>query len=234
MLMQLPMKETMKSVIGALREGKKSWSDLKTLKVQQRVISDTTLNRLLENLEDWDLAWKEKESGKWVWYEYSQVFNSEKEYNLAVEHSEKLLSTLDEMKNFYFNLENPLFLSVKEHLRSYPEIYKNLEKLEELTSPKNKELIQRISQSISDPHKKLERYKYHPFQLIFFLLAWNPSPDDVKTRDNLVAALKPDFEDSFPIIRDFSGDISLLKLKVEMGTPLEGKCFSCPKIKIRK
>jgi len=187
----------------------------------------------LKTLDYWGLAEKDKESGKWVWHENSQVFDSEKEYNLAIEHSRKLITALDEMKNFYFDLENPLFLSAKEHLRNYPDIYKNLEKLEELTNLKNKELIQRISQSISDPHKRLEQYKYHPFQLILFLLAWDPSPDDVETRDNLVAALKPDFEGSFPIITEFSGGISLLKLKVEMGTPLEGKCFSCPKIKIK-
>ena len=230
----LPMKETMKPVIDALMKGQKTWSDLKTLRVQNREIADKTLDRLLKTLNYWGLAEKDKERGYWVWCENSQVFDSDKKYNLAIEHSRKLLSALDEMKNFYFNLEDPLFLSAKEHLRSYPEVYKNLEKLEKLISPKNKELIQRISQSISDPHKRLEQYMYHPFQLIHFLLAWKPSPDEVETRDNLLAALKPDFEDSFPIIREFSGDISLLKFKVEMGTPLEGKCFSCPKIKIKK
>ena len=228
MVKKQPIRVRGKKVIDALREGKKSWSELRKLDIPEK-----TLQRILQDyLQYWGLV--EKKEKYWVWYEYLRVFSSEGEYKAALEHSRKLLDTFDLMKMFCFDLEDPLFLSAKEHLRSYPEIYKNLEKLEEVTSQKNEELIQRISQSINDPRKRLDQYKYHPFQIIPFLLTWNPSPDDVETRDNLVAALKPDFEDCFQTYREFSGDVSLLKLKVEMGTPLEGKCFSCPKIKIKK
>src|SRR5208337_3169046 len=101
MIKKLSIKETMKPVIEALKDGKKSWSDLKELKVQKREIPDKTLARLLENLEYWNLA--KKEENYWVWYENVRVFSSKDDYDLAIEHSRILFRKFPMMLQYAFS-----------------------------------------------------------------------------------------------------------------------------------
>jgi hypothetical protein len=226
----------MKPIIEALKDGKKSNSELKNLEVFKEYRDpDKTLARLLDALNYWGLAEKEKETNYWVWCENYQIIDSEEDYKRAIEHSRKLLPVLELMQNFAFNPEDPYYEYVKQHLKSYPDTHENLEKLENLTSPKNKELLQRILQSVRDPYNRLEHYKYNPHQLIPYLQAWKPQDLIYKeTRNNLLAKLKKSgFEKYNPTYRDFAGDITFLKSQVENGQPLEGICSICPKIKIR-
>jgi len=65
-----------------------------------------------------------------------------------------------------------------------------------------------------------------------FFLTWNPEdPIDIETRENLAAQLKPVLEPFFDIFRSLSSDLIFIELKTKMGTPLEGSCIFCLKIK---
>ena len=226
MVKKTPIRVHLKKIIDALREGKKTWSELANLGIPEKSLQ----RALKENLQYWGLA--EKKDNYWIWYDNLRVFNSDQEFKVAIEHSKKLLPAFDRIKEFRFNFEDSLYLAAKEHLRSYPEIYQKLEKLEAVVNPKNKALIQKHSQSVMD------RYKIDdPFVIFSFIVKWNPAnSEDTTQRDRLLNELKPHLESLlkpyFDIYREFSGDISLLELKIKMGTPLEGRCFLCPKVKI--
>jgi hypothetical protein len=228
MLKRTPMRVHLKKVIDVLREGKKTWSELKKLGIPEKSLE----RALKENLEYWGLV--EKKENYWIWYDKLRVFNSNQEYKVAIEHSQKLFPAFDEIRNFIFRLQDFLYIATREHLRSYPEIYQKLEKLEEVANQETEELIQRILQSINDPHKRFDRFKYHPLQLIPFFLTWSPeNPIDIETRENLASELKPILEPYFDVFRSLSGDLSFLEFQVKMGQPLEGRCSLCPKIAIR-
>lgn len=227
MVKKLSIRFRIKPVIDALREGKKTWSELKELKP---TIPDKTLDRILkEYLQYWGLV--RKKDGFWIWYENLRVFNSSHEFKLAIEHSKKMGSAFDNMLLCYFDAEDNLFNSAKEHLRTgYPEINQKLTELSELKNEKNKELLLKYSQKITNLHEGCPNYEYHPFQLVDYLLSWNPKPENLKMKNEMLKELKP-----LPdIYQSFSEDISLLELKIKNGTPLEGSCFLCPKIEIPK
>lgn len=229
MVKKTPIRFHLKKIIDELRGGKKTWTELCKLGIPE----SSLLTALKEYLQYWGLA--EQKGKYWIWYDNLRVFKSDQEYKVFLEHSQKLLPVFDEIRNFVFNLKAPLYVSAREHLRSYLEIYRKLEKLEEVIIPKNEELLKKILQSIKDPNKRLERFKYHPFQLIPFFLLWNPEdPIDKETRDNLAAELKPILEPYLDIFPSLSGDLKRLEIKVKMGTPLEGHCSVCPDIRIEK
>lgn len=211
------MKETMKPVIDALIEGKKTWSDLKALRVQKGEIPDKTLARLLEDLEYWGLAKKDKESHYWIWYE--RIFRSDQEYVLAIEHSRKLVPALKNMIDVSFKFRDPLYSAAKEHLKSYPEIYRPLGKFEKVFNEENKELLQKYNPELAGSD---------PFMLISIIPRLE-SRNPIETR-TLLDKLKPFLD----LYREFSGRICELQLKIEMGEPLEGMCHLCPRVQILK
>lgn len=85
-----PIRENIKKVIEALREGNKTYSELGSLGIPEK-----TLDRILkDNLEYWGLI--KKEGSCWVWHENKQVFQSKADYELALKHSKNVILTTSE------------------------------------------------------------------------------------------------------------------------------------------
>ena len=215
-----PIRIRMKPLITALREGKKTWSDLSKLD-----IPDKTLERILKDyLQYWGLA--QKRGDYWVWYEHLRVFDSGREYGLAVEHSRKLLPEFQQILLEGRIYDPTLHSAAKEHLKSYPEIYHKLEEFEKGLADFNKKLLQneKLLQDLYNPDRR------GPFGFIPFyenLDPTRPREEDIKEKlggKELKALLE--------IYRELSGHISLLSLKIENGQPLEGICPLCPRVKI--
>lgn len=246
MVKKQSIRKRMKPVINALRGGKKTWSDLVKLDIPEK-----TLDRILKDyLKYWDLA--KKEGNYWVWYEHSRFFKSKHDYDLAIEHSRKLLPAFQNMLEVALVDRHPLYSYAKEHLGFYPEIYKKLEKLEELFSDRVRYLFQKYGHRVLTPDRfevmHFEKRKGKGFFGKLFgesvlvkediMLAIDLSkaePNEIKElhelRDLLASAKT--FNERFEIYRELAGDVSLLIRKVEIGLePLEGKCSLCPKIEI--
>lgn len=148
---KLSIRESMKPVVDALRDGKKSWSDLKQLKVQKRDIPEKTLDRILDYLQYWQLV--KKEGVYWVWYEHSRIFNSTDEFNLYLDHSRKLIPALKSIIGITPEEEHPLESYADEHLRSYPEVYQKLTKFRDLQQKQVGKLFGMIKGRIKTPDK---------------------------------------------------------------------------------
>ena len=249
----LSKKENMKKVIDSLREGKKTWSELKKLE-----IPDKTLERILkENLEYFGLVKKEK--GYWVWYEYSRVFNSKEEYELAIEHSRKLIPVLKSLSKVNIETRNePLKSLVKQHLRSYPEISEKLEKFEKVFNKRVRYLLEKHGSKIRGPESFmiLDPIKVKgksPLGKIFsktefkkrdipFAIQMDSSEmkfEELEKTEEYkeVKELRDFLEDNtaiynrLKIFKDLAGDLDLLALQIEWNEPLEGRCKRCPNIK---
>jgi hypothetical protein len=88
MVKKLPIRVWAKPVIDALREGRKSWSDLEKITIRlskndERKIPEKTLDRILKDyLEPWGLVHKDNDF--WAWYENLRIFRSNEEYELMV------------------------------------------------------------------------------------------------------------------------------------------------------
>ena len=248
----LSKKENMKKVIDSLREGKKTWSDLKKLE-----IPDKTLERILkENLEYFGLA--KKEEGYWVWYEYSMTFNSKAEYDLEIEHSRKLIPALKSLSEINVEARNSLHDLAKEHLRFYPKIFVKLEKFEEVFNKRVRYLLENHEKKIVGPEsmmildpikvkgkgplgKLFSKTKFKKRDSSFTIqmdssemkfeeLEKTEEYKEVKElRDFLEGNTK--FHDRFELFKELTGDLELLSLKIDWGQPLEGKCKHCPNIK---
>jgi hypothetical protein len=88
MVGKLPIRVRMKPVIEALKEGDKTFSELLRLDVPEK-----TLARILkDHLEYWGLAYKE--GRKWIWYDKKRIFQSRHDYDVAVEHSKNLITSI--------------------------------------------------------------------------------------------------------------------------------------------
>jgi len=169
-----------KPVIEALREGKKTWTELRKLDVPEK-----TLSRILkECLEYWGLVVKEGEY--WTWYEHSRIFNSRQELDLFADHSKKLLPKLynmlkapaedifidirppraeqmakdvgkQTMEQFVRETKNKEY--IEQHLRTgYPRIFAQLQrlrelrdKLQEVQQNKANELLQKLQGKVRTP-----------------------------------------------------------------------------------
>jgi hypothetical protein len=248
MVKKLPIRERMKVVIETLRKGKKTWTELKKLGVPEK-----TLDRILKDyLEYWGLA--KKEGYYWVWYEYSREI-SPHDYQLAIEHSKKLIPALKNMLNVAVIERHELHSAAKEHLKSYPEIYGKLGKFEKAFNDRVRELLEKHGDKIRTPDKffildpvtmkkkgflgklGISETKFRRRD-VPFMIAWKGELNESEIRDvkelrDLLENTKA-FNERFEIYREFAGDISLLILKIEMGEPLEGKCFLCPRITIKE
>jgi len=246
----------MKPVIDALVEGKKKWSDLKGLKVEKREIPDKTLDRLLENLEYWGLV--NKEDDYWVWYEYSLVL-SPHNYQLAIEHSRKLLPALQSVTEIMVLERQELYSYVKEHLKSYPEIYQKLERFEHAFDERTRFLLEKHGNKIKDSSqfmiidpvkvkgkgflgKFVGETKWKRREVpwtIDYGHAEMTQEEFEKSEDyKEIIELRDFLEDTekfskrFEIYGELAGDLAVLCRKIDMGQPLEGRCLLCPKVKI--
>lgn len=225
MIKKLPIKETMKPVIEALREGKKSWGDLKELKVQNREIPDKTLDRLLKNLDYWGLA--EKEGDFWVWYEYSRVFTPHN-FDLAMKHSKRLLFQFQTLVHHPDkNSQDLEYVAMKEHLKFYhdTDTYLKLEKYE-------KAFIE-IKKKINANKEMLSKFfpNLNPFRIIedYDKSFKATTPDEEKLKDELEKELDKFYWETYsPLKRDLGS----LETKIAHRNPLEGKCSLCREVKI--
>jgi len=244
MVKKLPIRQRMKPVIKALREGKKTWSDLKAFD-----IPDKTLHRILEDyLKEWGLA--DKEGDHWVWYEYSREL-SPHNYELKIKHSQKLLPAFRNMLEVATIERHPLYPYAMEHLRFYPETYRKLEKFEDAFNERVRELFHKQGHRIKtssdfwvlEPVKIKGRFfsktKFVKKNIPFVVGDYekNLTETDLKEMKELKDLLEDPvtLNKRFEIFRELAGDISLLIAKVEVGLePLEGKCSLCPNITIAK
>jgi hypothetical protein len=259
MVKKLPIREWMKPVVNALMEGKKTWSDLKEIKIKklseekERKIPDKTLDRILkEYLVYWGLV--RKEDDYWVWYEQSRIFQSTADYDLAIEHSRKLIPTLRSMLNASEVYEPLLLSAAEEHLKSYPEIYQKHMEFDELFNQKLRKLFSKYRDRIKLPGRdfiildpvtiKKEGFlgKLEATETKFkkrdvpYMIDWkgNLTEEQIKEIKELQAILddKASIHKEFQLFRELAGDLSVLVLRTEMGTPLEGRCSLCPNVKI--
>jgi hypothetical protein len=248
MVKKLPIRVRMKEVIKSLMDGKKTWTDLKNLKVPEK-----TLDRILKDyLIYWGLVRKEDEY--YVWYDQAKVFQSRDDYDLAIKHSRKLIPTLRSMLNASEVYEPQLLSASEEHLKSYPEIYQKHVKFDELFNQKIRKLFSKYRDRIKLPGRdfmildpitiKKEGFlgRLGATETKFkkrdvpYMIDWkgNLTEEQIKEIKELQAILdnKASIHKEFQLFRELAGDLSVLVLKTEMGTPLEGRCSLCPNVKI--
>jgi len=248
MVKKLPIRVRMKEVIKSLMDGKKTWTDLKNLKVPEK-----TLDRILKDyLIYWGLVRKEDEY--YVWYDQARVFQSRDYYDLAIEHSRKLIPTLRSMLNASEVYEPQLLSAAEEHLKSYPAIYQKHMKFDELFNRKIRKLFSKYRDRIKLPGRDfmildpitikkegfLGRLGATETKLkkrdVPYMIDWkgNLTEEQIKEIKELQAILddKVSIHKEFQLFRELAGDLSVLVLRTEMGTPLEGRCSLCPNVKI--
>jgi hypothetical protein len=91
--------QQIKTVIDAIKEGPKSWKQLKALRVGNKLIPEKSLHRILtEYLKLWGLAYQNQENRTWCCVG-KRVFKNKYDYNLAIEHSRRILFSGDESED---------------------------------------------------------------------------------------------------------------------------------------
>jgi hypothetical protein len=237
-----------KKIIDELEKKPLSWADLKA----STKLSDSTLSRYLSYLELWGLA-KKNEEGHWDWYERVRTYETEHDYEVALEHSKKLLSTLDgdfgiitinpdwvhQRNTLSSNMRDKLCLSemVREHLRTgYPLLFSevvNLDKLVELRSS--------IAVELSTPESKIEKGNVIEYVANFRRFKAYIIPKKYRKEvEKIVANILPKRLDLIEqtekrygesLIKVFN-ELHRLEFKVDHGEPLMGICDLCPKSKV--
>jgi hypothetical protein len=224
---RLSFNEVGKCILDVLREGEKKqwrWKEFKELRVRGIPIPDKSLERLLDFLDYCGLAEKD-EHGYWIWYENLRVYKTKLDYDLALEHSRKLLPIMQSMIERITGIRakdasEALELCIREHLKTYPEVNRALEKFEVTSNDRIRYLMQKYGTGNS-----------------LFNLAKGPLGDmivkdlkkneDAKEIDELRA-----FWTNEENLRDFAkiaGHFMALSSMVEIGfQPLEGICPLCP------
>ena len=217
-------KKSMKKVIGALREEPREWSELKT----ELGIPERTLSRILEFLQDCGLAHKEDgRFGRWYWFEYLRTYETREDYGIALKHSEELFLGFDailaEEVNLWLFLPHPiadvtgrnivtegndLKPFVEEHLKTgYPTIRRKLIEFRK-------------------PLSELRNLRKYHVRYVFgtYIPSWVNTPKPIKQVEKRRLESFRELADSFLV----------LKLKVEMGQPLNGSCQLCPKVHVKR
>jgi hypothetical protein len=245
-------KEKIKQLIDALREKPATWSDLKEI----AGLPDKSLDRYLEYLKYWGLARKIK-SGYWDWFERIRLDETEHGYNLAINHSKKLLDVLvsvfplsvvhpDWFKKQETVLDQPqrdlkdLSDMVEQHLKTgYPQIYAEIVAFKNLVAQETE-----MAESL-----QAYRPKIAGDQLVEYLGTLRLIPakyaipkkyrKEVEriansiTQEQLVSLEKISEKHQEGVIK-ISKELRGLQLKVEHGDPLQGMCEFCPKARIKQ
>lgn len=246
-------------VIDALRDGPKRWSDLVDLGIPKK-----TLERILKNyLGGWGMVYKNEIDGRWYWRYSIRTYESEREYTLFQNHSEKLIPSLEKMVTSYpsywqsiqmesFTSEPPVLKEeafklipfVEEHLKTgYPDIWNNIKKVRDDLS-KKKRVDEEIRKLMGKSGEELGLWPYS------LRMSVEVSLSEILPRAVLPSVHKIDgfrknapelLEEIVSIVKEWledykrlAGDIELLILKIKMGEPLRGKCRICPWIKIKE
>jgi len=219
----------MKYIIEALREGKKTWSDLKQIKIKtngsEKNVPERTLDRILkENLEFWGLA--KKEDDFWVWYQYSKKLTKHN-YDLAMNHSRILLT------GFHMSVYNTdkysqekEYVAMKEHLKGHSEIYQELTKYEKDFTKMNT----KVKQNEGVLKKFFPNLPLDPFTIHEHRNDFKPTTlEEEKLKDEL----EKEFDKFYwAIYTPLKSDLNSLDIDLTHGKPLEGKCSLCRNVEI--
>jgi hypothetical protein len=201
--------QQIKTVIDALKEGPKNWRDFTTdwkkstvLRTTGKRIPEKSLSRILKDyLQVWGLVFQDKEEGKWHWILNKQEYENKYAYDLAIEHSKRIMFGESEARDgeTYWGIpanintfecyatgswktDNAHVTEFLQHLKTgYPDLFDQLEEFKELyfereeiiqrTKSKNPEYFQRTWMMFSFPAFLKEQDE---------ALAWNTkfSPGD--------------------------------------------------------
>ncbi|MEJ5327729.1 MAG: hypothetical protein WHU54_05720 [Candidatus Bathyarchaeia archaeon] len=228
-----------KLVIETLKDGEKSWSDLLKLGIPKK-----TLERLLKDyLIYWGLV--RKEGNYYVWYEYIRTYQNAQEYNIALEHSKRVVPEFLILLCFSsFNTPNNLCHNAKEHLKTgYPKIYEKLLKIEEFIKERKK---QEQEKSKNDIFEEAERIRMEWLSIGGLLMgkcdfaeqitkndsSWKYNIENEIRRSCDMFYMKGANKNVIDLFAELARDVLLLASKVENGEPLKGKCPLCPEIRI--
>ena len=261
-----------KAVIDALRKTKRSWIELK----EETKIPDKSLARILKDyLKFWGLIEKkkdEKDREKWVWAENIKVYPTVREFNLHLDHSQKLLpaigAILAEDETFgrkpYADDLNELTMTdtlvykdlFLQHLETeYPEIYKLVLQLRNIL----KEWSNFLTKIGNQYETEIDKWIFHRrgnVGLSLFRNIWGRDFEREtlsKVKSSPFRVWPPPLEEHsilkfFPekvidraisiqtrryqTFKELRIGLERLRIDVDMGTPLDGHCNSCPKIRI--
>ena len=243
------IKEKIKQVIDMLKIEPANWSDLKNV----TDLPDKTLDRYLDYLEYWGFA-KKSDAG-WQWFENVRTFETDHDYELALNHSQKLLDTLGGFfplsisDSEMFNNRNALPAKIndelllcdmaREHLRTgYPKLWSEIVAFEELIE-QNREL----AKSLEVHNMKIEKTKIVTYVANFTLLKQYLIPKnqrkEVEKLVNIIGAerlkiIEKANENYTESLVKTSNELRRLVFTVEHGEPLHGICQLCPTTKIKQ
>lgn len=242
------IKEKIKQIITTLKKEPASWSDLK--KVTN--LPDKTLDRYLDCLEYWGLA--RKSDADWHWFENVRTYETEYDYQLALNHSLKLIDTLGgffplsighsewfkNKKTLPVKTNDDLLLCdmAREHLKTgYPKKYAEIVSFEELIEQRRI-----LAESLGAYNSKMEKEKLIEFVANFTILKSFVIPKEhrkeVEKMVNVIgperlALIEKTHKDYTESLIKTSDELRHLIFTVEHGEPLLGICELCPKSKIK-
>ncbi len=236
-------KQNIKKVIDALRENPRKWTDLKKI----TRIADKSLARILKDyLQYWGLVTNVE--GQWSWYQHVKAYATENDRNLAIDHSQKLLSHLHESGRKFnelnvlritdilvFDNSASLYIeSIRKHLRTgyYPEIFEYMEQYKNLM---DKSGLFRISAypiiTVSDFELSKLDEVIEISEIANLPIGYEPKDDDEGDGERIEAEKYIEKVVLIEILtlqnRIARRFISLL-FSIENGNPLRGLCDHCP------
>ncbi len=242
-------KEKLKQIIDALKEEDAAWSDLKKISG----LPDKTLDRYLDYLEYWELA-RKNEQRSWQWFERFRVYETEHDYKLAIEHSKKLLKTLEGffglsvIKSDWFQRRKQLPVKTQEELdlcdmvrahleTGYPQLHSEIVDIEKQMS-----LRREISKELEVYKPKIEEKHLLEYIANYSLLKYAIPKKHWKEIERLVNCITPEKQNLIErtntnyqeSIVNFSNDLRHLVYTVEHGEPLKGVCKLCPNAKTKR
>ena len=225
-----------------------NWTDLKDLVD----LPESTLNRYLGYLEFWGLAKKNNE-GCWDWHERVRIYKTEHDYNIALEHSTKLMKTVENY--FGASMINPewfqkqaiqsleardqLYLTsmIREHLRTgYPPLFDEV-----ITFDQSHELRKTIATELSSKMPKIDGAKKVDYVANFRVLKAYVIPKKYRREvEKTVAIIGPERTDFIEqtmkkytrSLLKIDSELRRLRYEVEHGEPLKGTCALCPKSRV--
>ena len=241
------IKEKIKQIVTILKKEPANWSDLKKI----TSLADKTLDCYLHYLEYWGFV--QKSDNGWQWFENIRTYETEHDYQLAINHSRKLIDTLggffplsidhsEWFKNkkvlpIKTNDELILCDMVRDHLKTgYPKIYSEILVFEELIEQRNL-----LAESLGEYNSKIEKVKLIEFVANFTVLKSYVIPKAFRKEvEKIVKAIGPDrlsliekaHKNYVESLMKTSNELRHLTFVVEHGEPLLGTCEFCPKSKI--
>lgn len=214
-------KKKIKKVIESLREGPKSWSQLKQLGIPA-----TSLTRILvDYLKYWGLT--SQVDKRWIWFQQlPEPYSYKEEYERFLHHSQLLIPTFEALLRKPTLDPSDTAIYAEQHIKtSYPEVDETLKKFREVLIQANEaenELLRDypdlkmyhnlLSFATPDPNA--------PFRTDIFKIKEIPVDTRLKCAELYDRKMKAEL--------DFSDEIQKIIIKTRHGTPLSGTCGLCP------